>query len=468
NYIMGGIIVDSLNGVQFNRLALFGINNVGQRTWTKKYGSNKFQYLDNNFISRWFYKQDNFLYNVCCVKDSNNKYLGVFMKFDLNGDTLWQKKFYDTVGVEPVPQRVTPSVDGGFLITGFWEDFNFNRRLLMIIKTDINGNELWRKKIGKTGNNVQDGKAIIQDTVTKKIVIVGYQYIGTATEDNFVICDSLGNKLSQLNYTNGSLGGWMYDVIQTKDKKFVAVGRALYPQMIGNTNLTRAFAVKFDLNSPSVPVWKTEHDRLDYGNTFLCLKELPNETLLIAGGIDTMIQHNLPLQAFNRITKMDKNGNVIWNRNYNYSTNTAVPNQMSVASLNLAANGDWLTAVQVANYPNPNPFFFVRYDSTGCDSTLNYCLSVGIEERKKIEDAISIYPNPIKSVINLNFSLVNLSNENISIKIFDVMGRVIKEEELSIEREKTNINANELDKGVYFLQIYNEDKFIAIKKIVKE
>ncbi len=70
NYVMCGFVFDSLNGNYSNRLTLFGINTLGQRTWTKKYGNSKFEYLDNLWISRWFYKQGNNLYHAGCVKVS--------------------------------------------------------------------------------------------------------------------------------------------------------------------------------------------------------------------------------------------------------------------------------------------------------------------------------------------------------------------------------------------------------------
>jgi hypothetical protein len=46
----------------------------------------------------------------------------VFVKFDLNGDTIWQKFYRDTDPLEDViPQMVTASADGGFYLTGFFQ-----------------------------------------------------------------------------------------------------------------------------------------------------------------------------------------------------------------------------------------------------------------------------------------------------------------------------------------------------------
>ena len=85
NYIAGGLIVDS---VYTNKLCIMGLNSQGQLQWTKKYGNNKFMHLDNPFISNSYYKHDNYLYYTGCVLDSNNKQIGVLIKFSLKYHNL--------------------------------------------------------------------------------------------------------------------------------------------------------------------------------------------------------------------------------------------------------------------------------------------------------------------------------------------------------------------------------------------
>lgn len=144
NYITGGIVVDSVNGVYSNRLCMMGLDAQGQIQWVKKYGNYKFEYLDNNFTTRSFYKHSANIYYAGCIRDTNNQQIGVLLKFDLNGDSLWQKIYRDPVE-DVIPQIVTASVDGGFFMTGFFQNWNNNSRPCLLIKTDINGNELWRK-----------------------------------------------------------------------------------------------------------------------------------------------------------------------------------------------------------------------------------------------------------------------------------------------------------------------------------
>ncbi|MBA3705832.1 MAG: hypothetical protein H0W84_08020 [Bacteroidetes bacterium] len=426
NYIMGGLVVDTLNGIQTNRLTFFGINSQGQKTWTKKYGNSKFQYLDNNLIARWFYKQGNFLYHAGAVLDSNNNYLGVFIKIGLNGDTIWQKKFYDPA-YKVYPQMVTGSEDGGFFITGFFEQTG--NRPVMLIKTDINGNELWRKKITKSGPNIHDAKAIAQDSASKKIVMVGYQYIGTSNKDNVLICDSLGNKISENSYAGGGYGAAFNDLIQTKDKKFVAVGARIHPA-VGGLTLTKSFIIKFDVNTPGILDWEINNfDTLQLVNWFSCVKELKNGDILVGGILDTSYMNGRPTQAQNRMTRIGQNGNIKWNRTYNYSINSALSYNQKINAINIASNGDWLAAFELIN-ASPNPFFFVRYDSTGCDSSILYCQSlIGLNEIKNINAELSVYPNPTSG--SLCFRNANLINSGpIKLKIINSLGQTVRQEEL--------------------------------------
>lgn len=462
NYIACGLTLDTMNGQSFNCLTLFGVDNSGQKTWVKKFGNKKFQYLENFVRRRWFYKQDNSIYHTGCVLDSNNKYLGVLIKFSLIGDSIWQRKFYDPTA-DLVPQSVCGSVDGGFLITGYLIKSG-GENLALLIKTDINGKELWRKEISKPAPNVQDGRVIIQDTLTKKIILGGSQLIGSTMKDNVIICDSLGNKLSQYNYN--SIGGIISDMIQTKDKKIIAVGQTRTGFMVGNEVLHYSFIIKFDLNSPGSPIWKKDNfDKLSLKNSFNSVKELANGNILCAGVIDTMIQLNLPEQCYNRMTVFNSDGSLLWNRHYSYSKSLSSDHIQFVNSLNLASNGDWLCAIE-SPLPTPPPFFFVRYDSTGCDSTVSYC-SVGLSENKMNKTELQVFPNPVKSILALVVPNINILN-NFTINIFDVNGKLVITDRLKSDDKIKLINMDNYYSGLYLVQLISDNGQMFTKIIHKE
>jgi hypothetical protein len=469
-YIAGGLILDTLNGTGVNSIVLSGLNSTGQVVWTKKYRNEKLQYVFNPFINRNFYKQGNFLYHACSLLDSNGKYNGALLKFNLNGDTIWQKIYRDTV-FGMTPQMVTGSVDGGFLITGYFIVGN----PCLLIKTDANGNELWRKKIGKTTPSVLDGQSIIQDSASKKIVIVGYQLTGLASSpdihDNLLVLDSLGNKLSQHYYTG--VGGLLKDLIQTKDKKFVAVGYQYYPPTIGGNHLMKSFAVKFDVDSPSVPIWKIDgYDKLGLYNAFSCVRELNNGTILISGIIDTIhgtlgTPNNIPENTLQRFTMISQNGIINRSYYYDYKTNGSMEsNSQGIPSFELCQDGGWVAAIGLYN-TSPNPFFFVKYDSTGCDSSAAHCATlnlVSLNERSPDsyrEEEGKIYPNPVKDFLSVETKFL----EEMELSFTDVLGREVKR---LILTQNTKIDVRDLENGIYLIIISRNNEIIHKTKIIKE
>jgi hypothetical protein len=343
----------------------------------------------------------------------------------------------------------------------------------MLIKTDSNGNELWRQKISKVTPNTQDGKAIVQDSASKKVVIVGYQYNGNASSwssyNNILVLDSLGVKLSQKDWDGTGAGGYLYDVIQTKDKKFVAVGTNLYPQGIGFTNYRGSYIVKFDISNMANPIWKVYNfDKPETGgNIFTCLVELPNGNLLVGGGIDTMRVLGLPDNTITRISEFKSNGVLVSNKYYNYKTNAATnDNNQLLTSLNLTSDGGWVCGMQEVNYPSPNPFFFVKYDSTGCDSSLAYCQSLAAGANEFVNDDLrfKIYPNPSNGVLNIEIS----NYIDCRFKLTNVLGKEEQLEKTNEQNGNIKLNMRNIKNGVYFLHVFNKDKLIHTKKIIKE
>lgn len=450
-----------------------GLDNQGQILWKKKYGNSKFEYLNNSFISRSYYKQGNDLYYAGSALDSNNIYLGVLIKFNFNGDTVWQKRFYDSNDYV-YPQLVNSSVDNGFLITGIFEDPNNVGRRAMLIKTDANGNELWRRKINKSNPDVEDGKNIIQDSATKNIIIAGYQYIGgSQSYCNVVILDSLGMLPQRYNYMSSG-GGILLDMIQTKDKKIVIAGLNYANQTLFGNDPLKSFILQFDLNAPQLPIWKIDNfDRWSVTNGFNCITESANGDLLVAGILDTMLQHNLPPNALTRITKINPAGVILSNNYYNYKINAPIKdNNLIPKSIEKTSDGGWVLSLYSVNAPSPNPFFFVKYDSTGCDSSLAYCQSimstVSINENKWYNRSrIAVYPNPANNLLNISVAGEDIDGE-LFLVVNDLSGREVKRVKLSSVNGICEASIQDLTNGVYLLSVLNKETVLYKSKLIKQ
>ena len=93
-------------------------------------------------------------------------------------------------------------------------------------------------------------------------------------------------------------------------------------------------------------------------------------------------------------------------------------------------------------------------------------LSTTIDEETIGEEAVFVYPNPAKEFINVEFS--GLSDENISIEIIDVFGKVVQKENRKNENEMFNLNISSLDAGYYLLKISSGYSVIQKKIIISE
>jgi hypothetical protein len=93
-------------------------------------------------------------------------------------------------------------------------------------------------------------------------------------------------------------------------------------------------------------------------------------------------------------------------------------------------------------------------------------LSLSIDDKTIGEETIFIYPNPAKEFINVKFS--GLNDENTSIEIIDVFGKVIQKEISKNENQMFNLNVSSLAAGYYVLKISSGNSVIQKKIIISE
>jgi hypothetical protein len=277
----------------------------------------------------------------------------------------------------------------------------------------------------------------------------------------------LGEQPQRLSYIGSR--GLLLDLIQTFDKKIVAVGYKTYPS--GNNWFNRSFAVKFDLNNPTIPIWKIDnYDKLSFGNGFLAVVELADHNLLLSGGFDSLKLLNQMENDLIRLVKVKSNGSIISKRYYDYKTNSPnKANYMGTRSIDLTSDGGLIAAIECFNSPAPNPFFFVKFDSTGCDSSLAYCQSitntVGLENAAFNSSGINIFPNPAKTFVTVNLDVLMLA-EPIDFLLSDLSGRIVLREKINQQSHTVDIEA--LAKGLYIISVIKNNLVLFKGKIAKE
>jgi hypothetical protein len=80
-------------------------------------------------------------------------------------------------------------------------------------------------------------------------------------------------------------------------------------------------------------------------------------------------------------------------------------------------------------------------------------IAAGVKENQKAVDKLSVFPNPVNSILNIQ--LPTIADQDIKVKIFNVAGQEVKE--LTIPKgEKAvewNVKENNISSGVYIYQI---------------
>ena len=474
NYLHVGIVVDTLNGYQTNRLCILNLNSNNQVNWVKKYGNSKFVYNDNFYNINWIKKIQNNNYVIASTIDSNLINAGALIKINNTGDTIWQSKFKNSTNDIILINDVINSNDNGLLLTG--AVYTDSTALLLIIKTSNNGKELWRKIINKSTNNGPDyqiGMVIAQDSITKRIVIGGTQMIGNSTNwnqhCNIVITDSLGNFLNRKTFATNT-AGVICSLIQCKDGKFIVSGGINYGETFNTFKLNYGYVAKFDLEDIN-PIWQKKYmDEKSPYNAYTKIIEESNGNITVAGSQDTCFTKNLPFNLMSKITKLDKDGNLINKKYYNYNPDfNSTPQSAFLLNLygfNKTSDNGYISCFYDQNGSAPRKFFIVKYDSLGCDTTAAYCATVGFKEQNYQAIDVSIYPQPAKQFINLQSVL--FANKKAQVNISNAIGQICYNASVQFNNGNSQLNLANLPKGIYFLKLVDEDLRSFSSKIVLE
>ncbi|MFV9631455.1 MAG: hypothetical protein ACNYWM_10360 [Methanosarcinales archaeon] len=142
----------------------------------------------------------------------------VLVKIDLNGNQLWEKSFFNLGYAQSVQQ----TSDGGFILAG--KSYGARDTYARLVKTDSNGSEQWSKTFGL---DVRDTTSSVCETPDGGYILAG----DTRWPDNvrkldawLLKTDANGNK--QWNRTFGGSGDdSVYSVQNTLDGGYILAGR---------------------------------------------------------------------------------------------------------------------------------------------------------------------------------------------------------------------------------------------------
>jgi len=189
---------------------LFMADSDGDSVWTRNFGWDGIDVFADLIMS----SDGKFV--ATGLTDTPNDFENIYLvKVDTDGNLIWEKNFGGPQ--KDVALSLTNADDGSLVITGVTKSFSVGDEDLFIFKTTVDGDSLWYKTYGTTGN---DGGYGITRTSDGGYIITGrYNW-----SDLWLLkVDALGDTI----WTK-VIGGTNYDegisVIETEDKGFIISG----------------------------------------------------------------------------------------------------------------------------------------------------------------------------------------------------------------------------------------------------
>jgi hypothetical protein len=355
---------------------------------------------------------------------------GIIIKFNNVGDTLW-KKHYSGKGNDAFNACI--EIDNSYYAFGWSELEGGGDGDFLLIKIDLQGNEIWKKYIGTTNNDY--GNSFV------KTIDGGFLLIGSTDMSGgrllLIKTDAEGNKIWQ----------------KTRNLNIFGLGAKIISLKDGNYLLTSA---KDNLNSNG---WEGYIAKIDPNGNFLWEKtfgdeyhdwleravELDNGDI-IAVGSSTNTHYNIEWGWFVRI---NQNGDEVWQKRH-----YAQPDKINwLFDLKRTSDGGLISVG--SGRGNTQDIWLLKLDENGNTCSTVGCDSVVVsvpEVRKEIKP-LNIFPNPGSG----HFSIFYKSAQPAVLSVYDIKGQFVYQKALEQGSENHQIKLpSYLPNGMYQCIITSE------------
>ena len=399
------------------------------------------------------------------TKDLPNK--SFVIKMTPDGDTLWARKFENSVVSTVAAFTICSTDDNGCIFGGFSDELN-------LVKIDADGNLVWNNIYSE----VQHVLRSIKRTNNGDFVATGYKYPFTSL---MIRIDLNGNLVwNRADPSFRDIGCF----VETSDSGFIALASTPNPQII---KLNKSGTIEWSNNvpagyGPAVINKIGENEYLITGlgdfiineNGDIITKfnipfepnELPTAFLYSSSTeeIRYMVRSTykwLPQTVVSKIILYDLNGTILSEKLIVDSNN----NSREIRGITQLYDGYLFTGIR--NFDTATEQSIGKSMVIKTDSLLNF-KPVGISNNgTNVADdySLGIYPNPFNTSTKIKFNLP--SRQYIEISVYDITGREIKRYDRMIYNSGTNeliFYGGNLSSGVYLLLFQSESELI-YKKI---
>jgi hypothetical protein len=232
--------------------------------------------------------------------NKTNGFDAFLIKTDLTGSEIW-RNYFGTSASDGF-YSVQNTSDGGYIASGFTNNSANAISSLFIVKTDANGNQLWKASFGNS-NNAQ-GLCVIPTIDTGYISCGFIQSTTDAARDMyFVKVNSKGELVWEKTYgtSNTEKGNDIaYSLIQTNDGGFLITG-----SLDGEINCC-GHACIMKLSSTGDSLWTKTYN----GENGYSIAKTADNGFIVGGTSQSTDTRKLCL------LRIDASGNMIWEKTY--------------------------------------------------------------------------------------------------------------------------------------------------------
>ncbi len=221
-------------------------------------------------------------------------YDAYLVKTDINGNVLWERTFGTTN--YDYSESVVETSDGGFILTGRYENAPFND--LYIIKTDLNGNLIWEQIINRDYQ--------IRSSDICEVSTGGFVIVGSSLSDALLIkLDTKGNIVWEKTF-GGNAGDFGSSILESSDGGFVITGYTSVSLEAPNNS-----AYLFKTDSDGTLLWEKALGGTAFENGNY-LDETSDGGFIITGS--TSLYAGGQVDVY--LVKTDDNGNTLWEKKF--------------------------------------------------------------------------------------------------------------------------------------------------------
>lgn len=425
-FVITGQVNYPPNGYQ---AILIKTNPSGNLSWVKTYFNNSEggfsvkQTFDGGYIASGFSGDFTLGSSDACL-----------IKTDASGNPLWAKTYGGIYN--DIASDVQQTSDSGYIICGYSEIGGIDRDVY-IIKTNANGDTLWTKTYGTAKINTSYS---MEETSDGGYILTGYSR-DSLTSDNILLMKTDGYGTLQWSKSYGDFGSDIGNSVhQTLDGGFIIAGiKDFFNQFEEDIFLIKT-------NELGDTLWTKTIGSLTFGNDFdecFSVASCNDGGFILTGNTRSFIA-GVGLY----LIKTDSVGN-----SGCYSANTTI----NVGN-SLIQESSQTTFVSSTNTNVTNPVISL---SSGCN-IFTTCLSTYINEPISKTMQFTVYPNPVRYSLTLNFHKV-IAPHTVEISITNILCKKIQINPFQTSTGETKIDVSTLQPGIYFVKAGNETR-----KFVKE